>query len=179
LKNKNITKTNLNREEQKLFSSRNPAEYISNSLKSRLQPGRKAYITKMWLRMKGYGIVEIQHARNIHPYWKSRKMAGSVERNLKRRKNHDYSSHRRLDWTDDTIKEFIMMNGKNKDGRYIHKDYELARHFGSTIPAIQHYRRKYNMAVAIIEKRDCERPSRNRIFNYITKCEQALRKLIA
>jgi len=178
LKNQGIIKRNLNREEQKLFSSRNPDEYISNSLKSRLKPGKKAYITRLWLRMKGYGIVEIKHARNIHPYWKSRKMAGSVERNLQRRRSHDYSGNGRLDWTEDTIKEFITMNGKNKNGKYIHKDYELARHFGSTIAAIQHYRRKYNMAVAIIEKNDGERPNRNKIYYYLTKCEQSLRKLI-
>jgi hypothetical protein len=41
------------------------------------------------------------------------------------------------------LKEFLDLNGKDKSGRYLHRDWELANHFGTTIPSVQYLRRKY------------------------------------
>jgi hypothetical protein len=59
----------------------------------------------------------------------------------------------------------------------MNRDHEMAKHFNSTIPGIQHYRRKYNMAIKIIEK-DGEKPSVKRIYNLIVQSEQILRKML-
>lgn len=168
----------MNKEETKLFKSRTPHEYIDNSLKSKLSPGRKAYITKIWLdKKKKFSIEDIQYARNRHPYWKSRKMVGSYERNEQRRMEHDYSSNSKLDWDDATVMEFIDMNKKDDHGRYLHKDFELARHFNTSIPSIQHYRRKYNMAMVLMS-REGKKPTEKRIYEYITQSEAILRRLV-
>lgn len=168
---------NMNKEEQKLFNSKTPHEYIDNSLKVKLSPGRKAHITKLWLeKKKNYSIEDIQYARNRHPYWKSRKMQGSYERNEQRRMEHDYSSNLKLDWDRDAVMEFIAMNKKDERGRYEHKDFELAKHFRTSIPSIQHYRRKYNMAMVLME-REGLKPTGKRIYDYINQSESILRRL--
>ncbi len=167
----------MNKNELKLFSSRNPNDYIENSLKVKLRPSEKAKITKLWLSKTRFTIEDIQHARNVHPYWKKKKMEGSYERNEQRKLHHDYTKYGVVEWNEDTIKEFIDMNRKDKSGRYINRDHEMAKHFNSTIPGIQHYRRKYNMAIKIIEK-DGEKPSVKRIYNLIVQSEQILRKML-
>ncbi len=170
-----MQKPKLKKTEEKLFKSKNPQEYIDNSLKVKLSPSEKARITRLWLEKTGYTIEEIQHARNIHPYWKKKKMEGSYERNEYRKAQHDYSRAVPVEWDEKRIKEFIKMNGKDKSGKYLHKDHELAKHFKSSIPGIQHYRRKYNMAIKILEKEKIK-PTLVRIYNLITKSEQILRR---
>ena len=167
----------MNKQELKLFNSKNPQEYIDNSLKVKLTPGRKAYITRLWLTKRKYTIEDIKKARNRHPYWKKKKMEGSSERNEQRRQEHDYRKHGTLEWNEDTIKEFIQMNKKDKRGNYIHKDYELAQHFNTTIPSIQHYRRKFNMAVAYLDKKK-QGITAKRIFELVSNSEQKLRNLL-
>ncbi len=173
-----MKKNEMTKDELKLFQSKNPAEYIDNSLKVKLTPGRKAFITKLWLDKKPkYTIEDIKYARNRHPFWKGKKMKGSYERNEIRRFEHDYSEGSMLEWDEKTIKQFINMNKKDKNGRYQTKDYELARHFKTTIPSIQHYRRKYNMALKILNKKSIN-PTANRIYELIQSSEKILRNLM-
>lgn len=167
----------MNKEELKLYNSRTPEEYITNSLKSKLPQGRKAHVTKQWLMKTNYSVEDIQHARNRHPYWKTRKMSGSVERNQMRMIEHNYTTNKPVVWDEDAVKEFIQMNKKDKKGVYINKDFELARHFRSTIPSIQHYRRKYNMVIALFNKEGIS-PTVNNIYKYIIKSELLLRNML-
>jgi hypothetical protein len=167
----------MNKEEMKLFKSRNPREYINNSLSSRLPSGRKAYITRMWLEKTRFSIDDIQYARNRHPYWKSRKMSGSEERNQQRFLEHNYTRGDALVWNEKTIMKFIGMNRKDKSGRYIYKDHELAKHFRTTIPSIQHYRRKYNMAMGILTRKKIPITAR-KIYELIGMSEKLLRENI-
>lgn len=164
----------MNKQELKLYNSRTPEEYIGNSLRTSLPSGRKAFITRLWLRKKKYTIEDIKRARNRHPYWKSKKMEGSAERNEVRRRDHDYRGYGSLDWDEATIKEFMDMNKKEKSGKYQYKDFELAQHFNTTIPSIQHYRRKSNMVVAIMAKEKSGSSSK-RVFQLISWSEQRLR----
>jgi len=170
-----MQKPKLKKTEERLFNSKNPAEYIDNSLRVKLSPSEKARITRLWLEKTGFTIEEIQHARNIHPYWKKKKMEGSYERNEYRKLQHDYTGKGSVEWDEDRVTEFINMNSKEKSGKYTHKDHELARHFNSTIPGIQHYRRKFNMAVKILAKEQ-SKPTVKRIYGLIIKSEQILRR---
>jgi len=167
----------MERQELKLLNSKTPGEYIDNSLKSRLPAGRKAYLTKLWLEKTGRRVEEIQRARNRHPYWKKRKMKGSPARNLQRRRDHDYSENGKLRWNREAILEFLRMNKKDKRGRYLHRDYELAQHFNSSIPSIQHYRRKQNMVCAYLKKKKISITPSN-ILPHITKSEKLVREML-
>jgi len=167
----------LSKREMKLFGSKTPREYIDNSLKVSLKPAEKAKITRLWLQKTRFTIEDIQHARNIHPYWKKKKMEGSYERNESRKISHDYTRYGTVEWNEDSIKEFIYLNQKDKSGRYIRKDHELAKHFHSTIPGIQHYRRKYNMAIKLLQK-EKKSITTKRISDLITQSEQILRRML-
>jgi hypothetical protein len=172
-----MSKNDMNKQELLLYNSRNPEEYIENSLRCKLPSGRKAYVTRLWLGKKRFTIDDIKKARNRHPYWKKKKMEGSTERNELRRKEHDYSGKRSIDWDEEIVMEFIGMNRKDRSGAYEHKDFELARHFATSIPSIQHYRRKYNMVAAILKKEKAT-PTAKKIYGYITQSEQKLRNIL-
>ncbi|TAL32373.1 MAG: hypothetical protein EPN93_16280 [Spirochaetes bacterium] len=169
----------LSAQELKLLQSKNPEQYIENSIKSKLPSGRKAYMARLWMDKTGYSVEDIQRARNRNPYWKEKKMNGSPERNYQRRIDHDYSRGRTgaAVWDEETIKEFIALNKKDKAGRYIRKDFELAKHFKSTIAAIQHYRRKHNMTIRILDA-SRETPSVKKVYDYICMSEQILRTML-
>jgi len=169
----------MNRQEQKLLNSRTPEEYIDNSLKCGLPSGRKAFITRLWLEKKPkYTVRDIQRARNRHPYWKERKMEGGADRNVRRQVNHDYSSGTGdIDWTEKKILRFMDLNAKDRNGRYVHRDHEIARKFRTTIPAVQHYRRKYNLVVKILAKLGA-RPAGKLVLEFMQKSEKILREEI-
>ncbi len=167
----------MTKEEEKLFNSKTPVEYIDNSLRSKLPPGRKAYVTRLWLAKRKYTVDDIKYARNRHPFWKKLKMKGSYERNLQRRAEHDYTSYGTVEWDEKTILEFIRMNKKDKSGHYVHKDHELAKYFSATIPSIQHYRRKYNMAVALLTRKKSTVTDK-RVYEYLVQSEQILRRMM-
>jgi hypothetical protein len=169
----------LSAQELKLLQSKSPEQYIENSIKSKLPSGRKAYMARLWMDKTGYSVEDIQRARNRNPYWKEKKMNGSPERNYQRRIDHDYSRGRTgaAVWDEETIKEFIALNKKDKNGRYVRKDFELAKHFKSTIAAIQHYRRKHNMTIRILDA-GREAPSVKKVYGYISMSEQLLRTML-
>ncbi|HOW81352.1 MAG TPA: hypothetical protein PK573_02225 [Spirochaetota bacterium] len=143
-------KPNFTEQEKNLLKAKNPRDYIDKSLKNKISPGRKAFVTRHWLDKTRYTIDDIKYARNRHPYWKAKKMEGTAERNAIRTKEHDYSKGDNIIWDEKLVHKFIERNKKDKQGKYIIKDWELAKEFRCTIPAIQHMRRKYNMAVRLI-----------------------------
>lgn len=133
---------------QKLVSAKTPAEYIERSLKVKLTVPQKGYVTRLWLEKTGYTVKDIEYARNRNPYWKKLKSEGSLERNEKRFKMHDYREKKRkkivaVEWNDDNLRSFIELTGKMAD-------WQLAERFSTTIPAINHLRRKYNVAVRLL-----------------------------
>jgi len=157
----------MNREEQKLINSKTPEEYIENSIKCRLPSGRKAFITRLWLEKKAkYTIEDIKHARNRHPHWKKKKMEGSLERNQQRQHDHDYSRGGDITWNEKLIRKFIDLNRKDASGKYVSRDHQLAKKFNTTIPAIQHYRRKYNLTLKILERAG-QKPNERRVLEFI------------
>ena len=134
-----------------LLKCKTPAEYIDKCIKSSLTKYEKMAVTIEWRKLTGFTIEDIKHARHRHPYWKKKKHKGYKERNLIRFEKYDFSDPEYvIDWTDELLKDFVMMN-KKKDGKYINKDYELAEHFGTTIPSIQYLRRKYLYAIKLIK----------------------------
>lgn len=166
----------LSKDEKYLFQARTPMDYIDRSLKSRKIPsGRKAMVTRHWLEKTGFTIDDIKKARNRHPYWKKKKMAGTAQRNAQRFEEHDYSTGVNIIWSDALVDEFLRSNVKGKDGAYQYKDWELAKHFKCSIAAIQHMRRKYNMAVRIIGKKSGG-VTQKRIKEYIQQSENILRR---
>lgn len=168
----------MNKDELMLLNSRNPGEYIENSIRCKLPSGRKAAITKQWLeKRKKYTIDDIKYARNRHPYWKEKKMEGSLERNLQRQQEHNYSYRGEIEWNEKTIKKFLDLNRKDGSGKYVTRDYQLAEKFSTTIPAIQHYRRKFNIVMKMFEKMN-QKPTEKRILDYIGKSEKILRETL-
>ncbi len=163
------------KEEKKLFNSRDPKDYINKSLKLEIPPGRKAFVTRHWLGKTGYNADDLEYFRNRHPYWKSKKMQGTVERNILRSKEHNYGDGKRKEWDETLIKEFISLNKKDKTRNYTHKDWELARHFKCTIAAIQHMRRKYNMAETIIASQG--KMTSKKLVSYLMLGEGTLRRM--
>jgi len=172
---KTVDERKFSAAEKKLLQSKTPMAYIDNSLKCEMSSGRKAAITRIWLEKTGYTGDEIKHARNRHPYWKEKKLRGAPLRNEMRSSEHDYSDGTKLEWDVDMIRAFISANEKNGAGRYVHKGWELAKRFETTIPGIQHMRRKYNMAVKIAEKR-FGRVTEKRIMDYLKLSENILRR---
>ncbi len=167
----------FNADEKKLYLAKTPEEYIERSLALDIPAGRKAYVTRYWLKKTGYTSEDIKYARNRNPYWKSRKMEGTAERNLARSIEHNYGDGNNLEWKREQILDFIKRNKKKKNGRYEYKDWELARHFKCTIPTIQHMRRKTNMAGKIISA-TLGNVTEKRLLNHLQMGEGTLRKMM-
>lgn len=136
-----------------ILGSRTPVEYVENSLKSKLPPSEKAKLARQWMEKTGYGKADILYARNRNPYWKQKKMEGADERTRRRMVLHDYSRGGPREWTDQSIREFLELNRKDASGRYIHKDWELANHFSTSIPSVQYLRRKYLQVRSLLGSR--------------------------
>lgn len=133
----------MKKTEKAILESRTPEEYVENSLKSKLAPAEKARLARRWMEATGFTKSDILHARNRNPYWKRRKMEGAGERTRRRLDLHDYSQGTAIEWTRERLAEFIELNRKGSDGRYLRKDWEIAMHFGTSIPSVQYLRRKH------------------------------------
>lgn len=164
------------RDEKKLLKARTPRDYIDKSLKFDISPGRKAFVTRHWLNTSKFTIDDIKYARNRHPYWKAKKMEGTAERNALRTQQHNYNIGGNIIWDEELIKDFITSNKKDKKGNYINKDWELARDFECTIPAIQHMRRKFNMAIKLLAS-SREKITTKKLVNLLLMGEGQLRRL--
>jgi hypothetical protein len=118
----------------------------------------------------GYSKEDILRARNRHPYWKRKKMEGSAERTRKRLAEHDYSGGESVQWDAALVSEFLSLNRKASDGRYEHKDWQLAERFGSTIPSIQYMRRKLSKVEGLLGSR----ASQGKLVEYLLRAESVL-----
>jgi hypothetical protein len=163
------------KEERLLFSAKNPKEYIDKSIKLKISAGRKAYVTREWLKKTGYKKSELEYQRNRHPFWKEKKISGTIERNLMRAKKHNYGDGARKHWDEKLIQKFLDSNKKSKNGKYEYRDWELAKHFKCTIATVQHMRRKYNMAVKILTKKS--KVTNKNLLEFLTIGEEQLRKM--
>src|SRR4030043_1985070 len=142
----------LTNKEKNLLKSKTPEKFIDNSIRFNITAGRKAYICRLWLNEnKNYTINDIGYARNRHPYWKKRKR-GDEAKKLLRLKEYNYIKKRKQHWSEIDLLKFIEMDVKGISGNYKNKDYELAKIFKSSIPGIQHVRRKINLAIKILNK---------------------------
>lgn len=160
----------MTKAETAILGAKNPAEYIEASLKSRLSPAAKAKLAKTWMEKTGYSREDILYARNRHPYWRKKKMEGSVERTRRRLAAHDYSTGDARPWTRGRVEEFLSLNAKGKDGRYERKDWQLAERFGASIPSIQYMRRKCRKVEDLLGSR----ASHAKVVDYLLCAESVL-----
>jgi len=160
----------MTKAETSILESKTPEEYIDRSLKARLAPAAKARLARLWMESTGYTKEDILRARNRHPYWKRKKMEGSAERTRRRLAAHDYSSGGTVEWNPDLVGQFLSLNGKDPSGRYERKDWELAEHFGATIPSIQYMRRKLRKVHELLGPRA---PSA-KVVDYLLRAESVL-----
>jgi hypothetical protein len=160
----------MTKAETAILGAKNPAEYIEASLKSRLSPAAKAKLAKAWMEKTGYSREDILYARNRHPYWRKKKMEGSVERTRRRLAAHDYSTGNARPWTRGRVEEFLSLNAKGKDGRYERKDWQLAERFGASIPSIQYMRRKCRKVEDLLGSR----ASHAKVVDYLLCAESVL-----
>ncbi len=164
---------NYESEKKKLMAARSPDQYIDLSLKSKITRHSKARVTREWLQKRGYRIEDIIYARNRHPYWKKIKSRGSYEKTLNRIKEHNYSKPDvRIYWDEKLLNEFYEQNKKG----YV--DYELAKKFKTSLPAVNHIRRKFKLAEKILEK-DGKPINKKGIIKLAQNSEKGLRKLLA
>ncbi len=164
---------NFEKEKKKLMAARSPEQYIDLSLKSKITRHSKARVTREWLQKRGYNIEDIIYARNRHPYWKKIKSKGSYEKTLNRIKEHNYSKQDvRIYWDDELLSKFYDLN---KEGLV---DYELAKKFKTSLPGVNHIRRKFKLAAKILEK-EGKKPTKKRILTLSRKSEKGLRKQLA
>ncbi|GAB6277422.1 MAG: hypothetical protein SAMD01599839_19620 [Rectinema sp.] len=160
----------MKKSEKLILESSNPDEYVSNSLKSRLSPAEKAKLARLWMENTGYTRDDIIRARNRNIYWRKRKMEGAAERTRRRMEEHDYSQSKNIEWTREHIAEFLTLNRKDMYGRYLHRDWELAAQFETSIPSIQYLRRKYNK----VRKMLGPAARREKIIDYMSCSELVL-----
>ncbi len=157
-----------------LVSSSDPAEYIDLSLTLPLTAYEKSLAAREWMKKTGFTLKDIQYARNRHPYWKKRKCAGAGIRS--RRRNAQFSKNTKTRLTEKEIIEFVNLNKKDKNGNYLKKDFELARHFKLSIYGVQHLRRKLNKIHRIFDLMKVK-PEKKIIFEYMGYSEKRLHAL--
>jgi hypothetical protein len=160
----------MNKAELAILESKTPEAYIEASLKARIAPAAKARLARQWMEKTGYSKEAILHARNRHPYWKKKKMEGSAERTRRRLEAHDYSGGGNVAWDKARVEEFLSLNGKGADGRYEKKDWELAEHFGGSIPSIQYMRRKLRRVQEMLGSRT----GLQKVVDYLLRAESVL-----
>jgi hypothetical protein len=160
----------MTKTESSILDSKTPADYIDRSLKARLTPAAKAKLARQWMEATGYTKEDILKARNRHPYWKRKKMEGSAERTKRRLAAHDYSGGASVQWDQSLVTEFLGLNRKGGDGRYLQKDWQLAERFGATIPSIQYMRRKLSKVEGLLGSR----ASQSRVVEYLLRAESVL-----
>jgi len=161
--------------ERQVLNSKTPEQYIDRCLNSKIKRGRKIALAKEWMEKTGHTVEDIKHARHRHPYWKKKKQEGYQVRNMARWSEFDYTEDRGhgIAWPDKDIKKFLEVDVKDKNGKYIHCDRELAKMFETTIPSIQHMRRKRNL---IFKIRKTKRVSKA-FIELMKRCEAHLREL--
>lgn len=165
-------KDDLDSEAKKLLSAKTPEQYISKSLESKINRGMRGKITKQWIEKTGFTNEDLLSAKNKHPYWKEKKGKGSLERQIERQKKYDFrkDADKRVTWDTKKIEIFLDLNNESTD-------YELAKKFKTTLPAINHIRRKIKYANKLIELNNIK-ITKNILIEYILRAEKILKREI-
>lgn len=159
------------KEKKKLLQAKTPEKYIELSHKSPIKGPRKSIITREWIQKTGFTIEDIQYARNRHPHWKQMKANGSYERTRNRINNYDFSEGKKITWTKDLLEKFYDLNNKG------YFDHELAKEFETTLPSVNHIRRKINFAKRILEL-EGKGINKKKIVDLCRSAEQILKNKI-
>lgn len=161
------------KERVKLLSAKDPAHYIDLSYKSKLKRSLKAAITREWLEKSGFTIEDIIFARNRHPYWKRLKGEGGYNRTIRRINEHNYTGDsNKIRWDKERLSQFYDLNKKG------FRDFELAKEFETTLPGINHIRRKIKLSEKILEL-EGNKPVKGKIIKLLLVSEQSLRRMYA
>jgi hypothetical protein len=139
---------------KQILNSKTPDDYVERTLNSELSRGEKIAIAREWQIKSGFTGKDIKEARQRHPFWKEKKREGSAQRIAERIKQHNYSKvegSRTREYSNEEIDVFLELNQKDRSGKYVKRDWEIAKQMRTTIPAIQHWRRKYNLISKIAD----------------------------
>lgn len=161
-------------ERSKLLSAKTPEQYITFSINSKLPPGKKATITSEWLAKTNFTYEDISYARNRDPFWRKKKSQGSKERNLKRIQEFNFKkpgATPKKTWTTAEMEELFDL-----DKKFVDRD--LAKKFKTSLPAINHIRRKFKMVREIFEVKK-EKANKKKMVAYSMKSEKLLREELA
>ncbi|PID28307.1 MAG: hypothetical protein CR982_04470 [Candidatus Cloacimonadota bacterium] len=159
---------------KELMEKSTPEEYIDLYLTSNLTRSQKQEATSMWLKSyPQFTYKDVDKARSKHPEW--RKMRRSedpkqIKRRTKRRfKKNDFSGGSHKKWTNEVLFEFLELNDS-----YI--DRELAKHFKSSIPAVQSIRRRINLSKKILKLEGKEEYTLQELHELVLSDEFVLRR---
>ena len=164
----------ISSERTKLLSAKTPEQYIAISINSKLPPGKKATITSEWLAKTNFTYEDISYARNRDPYWRKKKSLGSKQRNLKRINDFNFKkpgSTPKKTWSIAEIDAIFELDKKLVDR-------DLAKKFKTSLPAINHIRRKFKMVREIFEIKN-QKGNKTKIVAYSMKSEKLLREELA
>ncbi|MDX1960405.1 MAG: hypothetical protein SFU98_17685 [Leptospiraceae bacterium] len=158
---------------KKVLSAKNPSEYIAITVATKLPRGERGVITKLWLEKTGYTIEDVMYARNRHPFWKSKKKEGAKIRQEKRLEEHNYQpkNYERIVWDKEKLKKFLDMNESLTD-------FELAKKFKTSIPSINHIRRKLKYSKILLEQ-DGKKVSKVSVLPLLMRAEKSLKSEIS
>lgn len=163
---------NYEQERKRLLSARTPDQYIDYSYRSQIKGAAKSVITREWLESTGYQAEDISYARNRHPHWKALKGKGGYERTQDRISKHNYARNgKKVEWNKENLSEFYDLNKKGM------LDFELAQHFKTTLPAINHVRRKIKISERILLARK-EKIQKTKILKEMIRSEPVLRRVL-
>lgn len=169
LNTSNITKL-IAAQEKYLMEATTPEDWIQRSLEVIVPRGRKSALAGLWLKDRKFTSADLKHARNRHPYWKQIKQNGYKERNKKRWSKFNFLTKKQK-WSEDKIKRFLKVHS-------LYVDRELAEMFETTIPGIQHWRRK----LKLVDRIKCQDPSRRYTLRTVvflmSMAEYKLRELV-
>lgn len=168
----------MNTDEKKVLSAQTPEEYVDRMIGVNLTQGEKQRLSRMWQKQTGYTAADIAHARNRHPYWRKRKAEGNLERTKRRLKFYDVERpYHPFSLADENLLgTFLSMNKRSRDGRYKHKDYEIAQSLNIKLTSVQCLRRKYNLITRIVSIKQIK-PSAANYRRYMKFGEKRLRDM--
>lgn len=165
-------------DEERILSARTPEEYVDRMIGVELSQGEKQRLSRRWQKQTGYTATDIAHARNRHPYWRKRKAEGNLERTKRRLRLYDvqrpYHPFSLAD--EDLLTTFLAMNKRDREGRYRHKDFEIAQTLNIKLTSVQCLRRKYNLITRIVALKDIKGSAAN-YRRYMKFGEKRLRDL--
>lgn len=157
-------------ERKKLLSAKTPEEYVNLSIQAKLTQGEKNRITREWREKTGFSGEEIIRARNRNPYWMKKRQSGYKERRAKRIEKYNFArSESRKNWTETDLVKFYELNKKGQ------KDFELAKVFKTSLPAVYHIRRKINLVEKIFRNSN-QRISVPKFISLVKCSERTLRQ---